>query len=304
MLALPPLDARAVRLQFERRAARFDGADFLLREIERQALKRLDYVRLAPNDLLDVGCGLGHGAAALAARYPQVTVTAVDASPAMAARAAERIGRRPGALAQIARLLGAATRSGSPHAAHALAAEAQALPFADASFDLLWSNCALHWFADPIATLAEWRRVLRPQALLTFTAFGVDTLRELRALGTRTMGFPDMHDLGDALVAAGFAEPVMDMHLLTLTYASPERLLEDLRALGGNALAGRAPGLTGRGRLDRARAALRAARDADPQKQLSLSFEVVHGHAWVPKPSRLPAGYAPVDFVRKPAGKR
>lgn len=301
MLAVPPLDARALRLQFDRRAAGFERADFLLREVERRALERLDYVRINPSDLLDVGCGLGHGAAALAARYPQAAVLAVDASPRMAARCAARIGTRVGAVAQIARLLGVAPRGASPGGAHAVAADAHALPLADAGFDLLWSNLALHWFADPLAALAEWRRVLRPEALVMFTAFGVDTLRELRAAGARTLAFPDLHDLGDALLSAGFAEPVMDMERLTLTYETPQRLLADLSALGGDPLSGRRRGLSGRGRLARLHAALEARRDGGTGR-LSLTFEIVYGHAWMPRASRLPAGYAPIDFVRRPGG--
>ena len=302
MLAFPPLDARALRLQFDRRAARFEQADFMLREVERRALDRLDYIKLQPNDLLDVGCGLGAGAAALAARYPQAAVMAVDASPAMAARCGARIGRRAGVVAQITRLLGAAARGAGARSAYAVAADGQALPLANAQFDLVWSNLALHWFVDPLAALAEWRRVLRPQALLMFTAFGVDTLRELRAAGAQTMAFHDMHDIGDALVEAGFAEPVMDMEMLTLTYPTPERLLADVRALGGNARADRRRGLAGRAFLAAAHAALDARRDSAPDGTLALSFEVIYGHAWVPKPSRLPPGYAPIGIVRRPPG--
>lgn len=307
MLAFPPLDARALRLQFDRRAARFEQADFMLREVERRALERLDYIKLQPKDLLDVGCGLGAGAAALAARYPQAAVLAVDASPAMAARCAARISRRAGVVAQLARLLGAAARGGAARGgvrgAHAVVADGHALPFADAQFDLVWSNLALHWFVDPIAALTEWRRTLRPEGLLMFTAFGVDTLRELRAAGAQTMAFHDMHDFGDALVNAGFAEPVMDMEMLTLTYPTPEQLLADVRALGGNARADRRRGLAGRQFLTAVHRALDARRDAAHDGALVLSFEVIYGHAWVPKPSRLPPGYAPIGIVRKPPGE-
>lgn len=303
MLAVPPLDAHALSLQFERRAPGFERADFLLREVERRALERLDYVRINPSELLDVGCGLGHGAAALAARYPQSAVLAVDLSPRMAARCAARIGGRSGVVAQLTRLLGGAARRGAPRLAHALAADAHALPFADATFDLLWSNLALHWFGDPLAALAQWRRVLRAEGLAMFTAFGVDTLRELRAAGAGTLAFPDMHDLGDALVSAGFADPVMDMERLTLTYETPQRLLADVSALGGDPLADRRRGLSGRGRLGRLHAALEAQREAGGGR-LPLTFEIVYGHAWVPRASRLPPGYAPIDFVRRPGGTR
>jgi malonyl-CoA O-methyltransferase len=167
MLAPPPLDPRALRLQFDRRANRFEEADFMLREVERRVLERMDYIRLDPKDVLDVGCGLGAGAAALAARWPQAAVTAVDQSPAMAQRARARlagdahaVGR---ALAGVRRLFGAtAAPADAARAVRVAAADAHALPFPDASFDLVWSSLAMHWFVDPLAAVSEWRRVLRP----------------------------------------------------------------------------------------------------------------------------------------------
>jgi malonyl-CoA O-methyltransferase len=131
------------------------------------------------------------------------------------------------------------------------------------------------------------------RGLLMFSAFGVDTLAELRAAGARTMGFPDLHDLGDALVATGLAQPVMDAERLTLTYQAPERLLADLRALGGDALADRPRGMAGRGRIGRLRGALAA------RGPLALTFELVYGHAWAPDARRLPDGYAPVRVLRR-----
>ena len=274
MLAPPPLDPRALRLQFDRRAARFEGADFL-------------------------GCGLGAGAQALAARWPDAAVTAVDQSPAMARRAHARLAGDSRAvsraLAGVRRLLGAAAGpADAARSVRVLAADTHALPFADASFDLVWSNLALHWFVDPIAAVHEWRRVLRPEGLLMFSAFGVDTLVELRAAGVATLGFPDLHDVGDALVAAGLAQPVMDMERLSLTYQSPQRLLDDLRLLGGDALASRRRGLASRSRLE----GLRTALAAQPAP-LSLTFELVYGHAWAPTPRRLPEGYSPVQVLRR-----
>ncbi len=126
-------------------------------------------------------------------------------------------------------------------------ADAHALPLADASVDLIWSNLALHWFAAPERAVGEWYRVARPGGLAHFSFFGVDTLAELRALGARMMAFHDLHDIGDLLAAAGFADPVMDSERLTLTWAGPQALLGDLHALGGNALRGRFRGLLGRG---------------------------------------------------------
>ncbi|HVL55582.1 MAG TPA: hypothetical protein VM491_03700, partial [Burkholderiaceae bacterium] len=147
---------------------------------------------------------------------------------------------------------------------------------------------ALHWFDAPDAAIAEWYRVIRPRGLLMFTSFGVDTLAELRAAGSATMPFPDLHDIGDSLVAAGFADPVMDVERLVVRYERPERLLADLRALGGDALRARRRGLATARDRERLVQALRA--------PLSLTFEIVYGHAWCGERKKLPDGLAPIEF--------
>ena len=292
------LDPKAVRLQFARRAHRIADGDFLLREIERRMLERLDLVRLAPWRVLDVGTGRGQGAARLQQRYPQATVIGVDVAAPMAAQAARLHGgpARRSLAARLRRRFAGAAAGWQPLFA---AADAQRLPLASASVDLLWSNLAWHWFADPRGVLEEWHRVSRPGALLMFSGFGVDTLRELRGIGARLPPMHDMHDIGDALVAAGFAEPVMDAERLTVSWESPAKLLAELRALGGDALRARPPGLRGRGAMARWLAAIESL--AGPDGKIPISFEIVYGHAWCPQRKRLPAGYAPVDFVAKGA---
>lgn len=140
---------------------------------------------------------------------------------------------------------------------------------------------------------------MRPGGLLMFTAFGPDTLRELRAIGLRMPPLHDMHDIGDALSAAGFAEPVMDAERFAVSWERPGKLIDELRALGGDASPARARGLQGRGARRRWQEAIEAL--AGPGGRMSLSFEVVYGHAWGPQRKRLPPGYAPVAFTR-PAG--
>src|SRR5690606_20248666 len=115
-----------------------------------------------------------------------------------------------------------------------------------------------------------------------------------------TMQFPDMHDIGDLLVSAGFAEPVMDMDKITLTYRDPAAVLADVRLLGGNALRERFRGLLGRGHRDEWLAAIDRTRAADGL--LHLTLELVFGHAWCPSPKRLPRGLAPVRIVPRKAG--
>ncbi|MBS0495222.1 MAG: biotin synthase, partial [Proteobacteria bacterium] len=156
---------------------------------------------------------------------------------------------------------------------------------------MLWANMALHMAADPQALLAQWHRALAVDGYLMFSCLGPDSLRELRALYAE-LGWPapghvltDMHDWGDMLVHAGFAEPIMDMERITLTFATPERLLQELRGLGRNLHPQRFAALRGRNWRDRLeQALLRSLGNAQHDGQLALSFEIVYGHAFKPAP--------------------
>ena len=155
---------------------------------------------------------------------------------------------------------------------------------------MLWANMALHMSADPQALIAQWHRALATDGFLMFSCLGPDTLRELRALYA-ALGWPppahdftDMHDWGDMLVHAGFAEPVMDMERITLTWETPARLLEELRELGANLHPARFPGLA-RPRLA-GPAGRRSWRSSlrGPDGRLALTFEIIYGHALKPAP--------------------
>ena len=156
---------------------------------------------------------------------------------------------------------------------------------------MLWANMALHTAADPEALIAQWHRLLAPQGFLMFSCLGPDSVRELRNLYAR-LGWPpagheftDMHDWGDMLVHAGFAEPVMDMERITLTFESPARLLAELRELGRNLHPARHAALRGRGWLARLHAALQTAlANPDDGGRLPLTFEIIYGHAFKPAP--------------------
>jgi malonyl-CoA O-methyltransferase len=157
--------------------------------------------------------------------------------------------------------------------------------------DMLWANMALHMAPDPQALIAEWHRLIGVEGFLMFSCLGPDTLREIRAVYA-AQGWPapsheftDMHDWGDMLVHAGFAEPVMDMERITLSYSSPQNLLAELRGLGRNLHAARFAGLRGRGWRDQLHAAIaqsQAASSADGR--LKLTFEIIYGHAFKPVP--------------------
>lgn len=289
MLIAPDLDPMAVRRQFSRRANSPGRADFLFAEAEARMLERLELVRLSPRDVLDVGCGAGRGLLALKKRFASAQLLGLDSASAMARTARE-------AFAPPTRGLLARLRAGTAEpVSRIVVADAHALPLADASVDLIWSNLALHWFAAPERAIGEWYRVARPGGLAHFSFFGVDTLAELRALGARMMAFHDLHDIGDLLTAAGFAEPVMDSERLTLTWAGPQALLGDLHALGGNALRGRFRGLLGRGHLAGWLRALESLRG--PDGRLQATVELVFGHAWCPTRKRRSDGLSTIEFA-------
>ena len=161
----------------------------------------------------------------------------------------------------------------------------------DASVEMLWANMALHTAANPQALIAQWHRALAVDGYVMFSCLGPDTVRELHSLYA-DMGWPvpghsmtDMHDWGDMLVHAGFAEPVMDMERVTLTFATPERLLQELRELGRNLHPQRFPALRGRGFKQKLESAL-AERLTDSAQggQLAITFEIIYGHAFKPQP--------------------
>lgn len=160
---------------------------------------------------------------------------------------------------------------------------------AAAPAELLWANMSLHMAADPQALIQRWHEALAIDGFLMFSCFGPDTLRELRTL-YQSLGWPapaheftDMHDWGDMLVAAGFAEPVMDMERIELTFETPQRLLQELRELGRNLHPARPAGLRGRAWRDQLHAALRQLADPVHEGRLKLTFEIIYGHAFRPQ---------------------
>jgi len=293
-----PIDLSRVRALFAR-PERIAPSDFLRREIAERMHERLGLVKLVPKQVLDAGCGAGADLALLQKTYPAAQILGLDGAGAMA-RAARGPVAQGGALNQLlTRLMPA--KAG----VDVLCGDYGNLPFGANSLDLLWSNLALHWHPQPDRVFAEWRRVLRTDGLLMFSSFGPDTFTEVRAafaeldLHTHTLPFVDMHDFGDQLVAAGFSTPVMDMERITVTYDTPQALLADVRALGGNPLESRRRGLIGRAAWQRMLDALEAQRR--PDGKLALTFEVIYGHAFRPAPRTTTSGESIVRFQpRKP----
>jgi len=281
------VDRQQVGRRFSKVAANYEQADFFAREVDRRMQERLDYVKVAPTLIVDLGCSRGGSFAGLTARYPEAQLLGLDISPAML-----DMGRAPRASWQ--RWLGLGRTAGPQR----LAADAAQLPLQAKSASMVWSNLLLHWLDDPLPALAEAHRVLEVGGLLMFSTLGPDSLKELRTAFAdgyaHTQRFIDMHDLGDMLVGCGFADPVMDMEVITLTYDDIDALFAELRAAGsGCAMKARRHGLTGRGSLQAARAAYEAMRQGG---KLPASFEVVYGHAWKAEPKKSADGRAIVRF--------
>jgi len=261
------LDKSLARQAFERAAGTYDAAAALQNEVGNRLVERLDFIRMRPRRILDLGAGTGVFTRVLGRRYPGADVTALDIALAMLlqARARGSWWRRP----------------------RCVCGDAESLPFAAASFDFIFSNLMLQWCVDLPAALRELRRVLAPGGLLMFTTLGPDTLGELRASWSAVDGythvnpFIDMHDVGDALLQARWAEPVMDTERLTLTYRDLATLMLDLKHIGAhNVTTGRARGLTGKRRFQAFTTAYEALRC---DGVLPSTYEVIYGHAWSPR---------------------
>lgn len=272
-MTAPRIDVRAARRRFERAASTYGEVAVLAREVERRMAERLDYMRHDPQWVLDAGCGPGEGLGLLRARYPKAGLIGLDI-----ARAMTRSAR------QARTILGRARDLFSGVACHHVCADLARLPLAPASVAMVWSNLALAWAADPLAALLELARVLESRGLFMFSTYGPDTLKELRGAFAGVDGyahvhrFIDMHDLGDMLVAAGFADPVMDMEMMTLSYPDVGALARDLRLSGqSNVEVGRRRGLMAPGAWTKMAAAYEASRHAG---RLPATFEIVYGHAW------------------------
>jgi len=295
------IDPRAVRRHFARAARTYDRAAVLQREVGTRMMERLDVMRLAPATILDAGCGTGEALPELVARYPQARRVALDVALPMLVATRERIRENRSLVDRLLSPLGGR----APGTASLVCGDVGSLPFAAETFGLVWSNLTLQWVDELQRAIAEIHRVLEVGGLVTFSTFGPDTLKELRAAFAGADAHPhvtrfvDMHDIGDLLVQSGFADPVMQMEMLTLTYADARAMTADLKAIGAtNATEGRRRSLTGPRRFLRALAALEAMPRRAADGRIAATFEVIYGHAWKAAPRRTAEGHAIVNFER------
>jgi len=268
MNSLPPeyLDKRQVSQSFDRVAAIYEQRARLQKMVGEDLLERLQWLKLVPHQILDVGAGVGRLSRALSRQYKHAHVYSVDIALEM-------------------------VKVGHLHAPrwfskqHFVCADAAQLPFADDSVDLLVSNLMLQWCNDIQVVFAEFARVLKPEGALFFSSFGPDTLKELRESwasvdsASHVNRFLDMHDYGDALLQVGLSNPVMDVDRFQFTYSDAKQLMRELKYIGAhNLTAGRSRSLTGKGKFQAMLAAYEEYRSAEGL--LPATYEVVYGHAW------------------------
>lgn len=267
--SLSVLEKRRVRDSFDRAAERYDDVAVLQREVGSRIMERLEIIKILPTMIVDVGAGTGAFTGKLSQRYKKARIIAFDMAPRMLITARNRRGPFE---------RGWFNRQGF------VCGDAESLPFADQSVDLLFSNLTIQWCADLDKTFREFRRVLKPGGLLMFSTLGPDTLKELRDSwrvvddDVHVHEFLDMHDVGDAMLRAGLADPVMDVERFTLTYTDAFQLMRELKILGAhNAATERRQGLTGKDRIKKMALAYEQHR---LDGMLPASYEVVYGHAW------------------------
>ncbi len=261
------LDKALVQRSFSKAAATYEASAGLQKQVLTEMLERLEFIRLEPRRVLDVGCGTGMALRELERRYRKAQVLGVDFAEGMVAEARRRsrFWRRP----MLA------------------AGDLEALPVRSDTIDLMFSSLTLQWCPDPGGAFREAARVLRSGGLFFFSTLGPDTLKELRHCWAQVDGLPhvnqfmDMHHVGDALVGSGFADVVMDVERVVLYYDSVRDLVDSLRQIGAvNHIVGRRDGLMGKTRWQAMVEAYEELRDEEGR--FPLSYEVVYGHALRP----------------------
>ncbi|MEM7563036.1 MAG: malonyl-ACP O-methyltransferase BioC [Pseudomonadota bacterium] len=266
LLNPPRLDKSFVKKSFNRAAKSYDNAAILQEEVLNRLLQRLQYIRHQPETILDIGCGTGKAIRQLQKNYSGARLTAVDLAMQMLHQSRSQF-----SLLSKKRLVNA---------------DMEQMPFKNASFDLLFSSLALQWCNDLAATFRELARISGTGGMLLFSSFGPATLKELDASWQamdphpHVHRFMDMHDVGDAMLAAGFEQPVVDSEIIRMEYSDFRSLLGDLKNIGAsNADVSRRRGLMTPGRLRQLEQQYRES--GFENDKFIASYEVIYGHAWM-----------------------
>ncbi|HXH72753.1 MAG TPA: malonyl-ACP O-methyltransferase BioC [Mariprofundaceae bacterium] len=267
------INRRLVRRAFSGAVGSYDAHAELQREVADRLLAHLDFTKIEPGRILDIGCGTGYFTRLLRGRFKRAAITALDLSEPMVAHTRSSHARR---LPWHGR-----------H--HHCAGDAAQLPFRDGSFDLVTSNLAMQWLPEPEQMLAEMRRVLAPGGLMLFSTFGRRTLAELRqslaeiahSNAGLVLPFPDVTSLGNSLMQLPVELPVTDADLFTLTYPDVISLVRELKGLGASAAAiqGRQGGLYGRAMIRKLEETY-GSRHRMPDGRIRATFEALYGQAW------------------------
>jgi len=259
-----------IQQHFDAKAICYESSAILQRNVCNELLQRLDLTSIKPSVILDVGCGTGWGTQDLLKKYKKAKVLSLDLSPEMLKQTKSKGGwmRKP----------------------VLICADAEEIPLQDESVDLIFSSLMLQW-CDYKKVFAEFKRLLKPDGLLMFSTFGPDTLKELKKSWAQVDShahvndFTDMHDLGDELIQAGLAEPVMDMDLLTLTYQDVKSVMLDLKSIGANTILKNQKKAVEKGLVTPAKLKKVITHYETYRKNgvIPASYEVVYGHAWKTK---------------------
>jgi len=277
------LNQEHVRRRFDRAADQFDDADFVHATTRHGLLARLEPLLTDAKVVVDLGSATGSANPLLRKRFKGARIICVDFARRMLERARQK-------------------KSWLSNAAF-VQARAEALPFANESIDVIFSNLLLPWINNPATVFSEVARVLRKGGVFAFATLGPDSFREIRHAwrqlddNPHVSAFPDMHDLGDSLVGAGLRDPVLDVDRLRIDYRNADRLSADLEACGArNALSSRSKALTGRHRYA---AMLESLADPAAGGSITLDLELVYGHCWGAGPKMDPLNYR-IDARRIP----
>lgn len=258
-------ELHSVAKSFSKAADSYDKAAFLQREVAHRLCQRLDFMRITPNLILDLGCGTGAIHPELSQRYAHAKLIGLDVASGM--------------LDYI--------NQNEKHnkATNLLCADVCQIPLQENSVDLVFSSLMIHWCTDQSKVFQEIARVLRPDGLLIFSSLGPDTLWELRHAfaeadeSAHVHVFKDMHDYGDMMQKMLFIDPVTDMEKITVQYNDVSELMRDLKKIGAhNQHPDRRKTLTGKQRFISAKKAYENYRNS--QQKLPATYEVIYGHAW------------------------